>query len=67
VFDTLVELGLPVRPFEEAMAREHALRADYVPVLYGLSEVLLAPIEFRPNVRPIPIAFAPSDAGDGEA
>ena len=67
VYDTLVGFGLPVRPFEEALAREHALRADYVPVLYGLSEVLLAPIEFRPNVRPIPISFGPSDGGGGEA
>lgn len=67
VYDTLVGFGLPVRPFEEALARVHALRADYVPVLYGLSEVLIAPIEFRPNVRPIPIPFAPSDGGGGEA
>jgi hypothetical protein len=67
VYDTLVEFGLPVRPFEEALEREHALRADYVPVLYGLSEVLLAPIEFRPNVRPIPIPFeSPTTAGGAE-
>jgi hypothetical protein len=67
VYDTLVDFGLPVRPFEESLAREHTLRSDYVPVLYGLSEVLLAPIEFRPNVRPIPISFAPSGAGEGGA
>jgi len=57
VYDTLAELGLPVRPFPEALDRERALRADYFPVLWGLSEVLLTPIEFRPNVRPIPVSF----------
>jgi len=66
VYDALVEFGLPVRPFDDALAREHTLRSDYVPVLYGLSEVLLAPIEFRPNVRPIPIPFEPSGAQGGE-
>ncbi len=66
VYDTLVEFGLPVRPFEDALAREHALRADYVPVLYGLGEVLLAPLEFRPNVRGLPISFGPSGARGGE-
>ncbi|MBM3659334.1 MAG: two pore domain potassium channel family protein [Actinobacteria bacterium] len=65
VYDTLVGYGLPVRPFEDALAREHALRADYVPVLWGLSEALLAPLEFRPNVRPIPVEFGPSPAPGG--
>lgn len=60
VHDTLVELGLPVRPFEEALARQEALRADYLPVLFGLGEVLLVPIEFRANVRRIPVSFEPS-------
>lgn len=65
VYDTFVGYGLPVRPFEEALAREHALRADYVPVLWGLSQALLAPIEFRPNVREIPVSFGPStETGD---
>ena len=64
VYDTFVDGGFPVRPFEEALAREHALRADYVPVLYGLSEVLLAPLEFRPNVRPIPVSFAAPPADE---
>ncbi|MFM8304034.1 MAG: potassium channel family protein [Actinomycetota bacterium] len=67
VYDTLVRLGLPVRPFPEALERQHALRADYVPVLWGLSQVLLAPIEFRPNVRPIPVSFGPSVAAGGDA
>jgi len=66
VYDALVDLGLPVRPFEEALAREAALRADYVPVLYGLSKALMAPVEFRTNVRPIPVSFEPS-AGAGGA
>ena len=66
-YDALVESGLPVRPFDDALARERALRADYVPVLWGLGEVLLAPIEFRPNVRPIPVSFEPSSASGGEA
>ena len=65
VYDTLVEFGFPVRPFDEALAREHALRADYVPVLYGLSEALMAPIEFRTNVRPIPVSFERSDPTEG--
>lgn len=65
VYDTLVELGLPVRPFDEALAREHALRADYVPVLYGLSAALMTPIEFRSNARPIPVSFEPSTPPDG--
>lgn len=60
VYDVLVGLGLPVRPFADALEREHALRADYVPVLYGLSAALLAPIEFRTNVREIPIPLGPS-------
>lgn len=64
VYDTLVDFGFTVRPFEEALEREHTLRADYVPVLYGLSEVLLAPIEFRPNVRQIPVSFDPSPTGE---
>lgn len=65
VYDLLAGYGLPVRPFDEALEREHALRADYVPVLWGLSQALLAPIEFRPNVRPIPVSFEPStDRGE---
>lgn len=63
VYDTLAEYGLPLRPFAEALRREQALRADYVPVVYGLSQALLAPLEFRPNVRPIPVSFDPSNAG----
>ena len=66
VYDTLVEVGLPVRPFEEALERERALRADYIPVLFGLSKALLVPLEFRPNVRPIPVSFTPSTAAGGE-
>lgn len=62
VYDTLADYGLPLRPYAEALAREHALRADYVPVLYGLSQALLAPIEFRPNVRVIPVSFGRSAA-----
>lgn len=60
VYDTLVELGLPVRPFEESFERERALRADYLPVLYGLCAALLVPFEFRPNVRPVPVAMGTS-------
>jgi hypothetical protein len=67
VYDTLVDLGLPVRPFEESLERERALRADYLPVLYGLSKALLVPLEFRPNVRPIPVSFEPSVASGGDA
>lgn len=63
VYDGLEEIGLPLRPFEESFAREQALRADYLPVLYGLSQALLVPLEFRPNVRPIPVSFEPSIAG----
>jgi hypothetical protein len=58
VYDTLVGLGLPVRSFDEAFAREQVLRADYLPVLFGLSEALLLPLEFRPNVRPLPVSMA---------
>lgn len=64
VYQTLVGFGLPVRPFDEAFARQKALRADYVPVVVALSELLLAPIEFRANVRAIPVTFEPS-TGDG--
>jgi hypothetical protein len=64
VYDGFVEAGFPVRPFDDALARQRALRADYLPVLWGLGEVLLAPLEFRPNVRPIPVSFAPSAGGD---
>lgn len=60
VHRTLGDLGLPVRPFDEAFERVRALRADYLPVLRGLNEALLAPVEFRPNVRPIPVSFGPS-------
>ncbi|GMU78531.1 MAG: hypothetical protein AMXMBFR46_13260 [Acidimicrobiia bacterium] len=60
VHRTLGDLGLPVRPRDEAFERLRALRADYIPVLLGLSEALLAPVEFRPNVRPIPVSFGPS-------
>jgi len=67
VYDLLAGYGHPVRPFDEALEREHTLRADYVPVLYGLSEALLAPIEFRPNVRPIPVSFEPSTPSGGAA
>lgn len=66
VYDTFADYGLPLRPFAEALARERTLRADYVPVLFGLGEALLAPIEFRPNVRPIPVSFEPSTT-TGEA
>ena len=55
VYDAFVADGLPVRPVDEARDRLHALRADYVPVLVGLGEATLAPLEFRPNVRPIPV------------
>lgn len=66
VYDTLVDLDLPVRPFEESLQREHALRADYLPVLY-LTTALLLPIEFRPNVRAIPVSFEPSAAAGSGA
>jgi hypothetical protein len=62
VYDAFVADGLPVRPLDEARDRLHALRADYLPVLLGLSEAMLAPLEFRPNVRPLPVSGHPSDA-----
>lgn len=58
VHETLAGYGLPVRPFDEALERLRALRADYVPVLWAIGEVLVAPLEFRPNVRPIPVTFS---------
>ncbi|MBM3691727.1 MAG: hypothetical protein FJW77_00245 [Actinobacteria bacterium] len=62
VYDDFVADGLPVRPLDEARDRLHALRADDVPVLLGLSEAMLAPLGFRPNVRPLPVSARPSDA-----
>lgn len=60
VYDAVVELGLPVRPFEEALEREHVLRMDYIPALVGVNRALLAPLEFRSGVRPIPVSMAPT-------
>jgi hypothetical protein len=61
VYDTIVELGLPARPFDEAFEREQTLRRDYVPGLLGMNEVLLAPFEFRTHARPIPISMRMDD------
>jgi hypothetical protein len=63
VYDAMHAMGLPLRPFDEAFEREHALRADYLPVLFGLSAALLAPVEFRPNVRPLPISVGVASGG----
>jgi len=60
-YDATVELGLPVRPFDEAYEREQVLRRDYVPGLLGMNEVLLAPFEFRTHARPIPISMRMND------
>ena len=61
VYDATIELGLPVRPFEEAYAREQVLRRDYVPGLLGMNDVLLAPFEFQTHTRPIPISMRMDD------
>jgi hypothetical protein len=61
VYDTIVELGLPARPLDEAFAREQILRRDYLPVLVGMNEVLLAPFEFQTHARPIPISMRMDD------
>jgi len=61
VYDTIVELGLPARPFEEAFEREQLLRRDYIPGLLGMNEALLAPFEFRTHARPIPISMRMDD------
>lgn len=55
VHATIVELGLPARPLEEAYGRQQALRADYLPALLQLNWALLAPLEFRTHACPIPI------------
>jgi hypothetical protein len=61
VYDAIIELGLPARPFDEAYEREQTLRRDYVPGLLGMNEVLLAPFEFRTHARPIPISMRMDD------
>jgi len=60
-YDAIVDLGLPARPFEESFEREQLLRQDYVPGLLGMSQVLLAPFEFKTHARPIPISMRMDD------